>query len=507
MLQYKESQSNFLHHLLAVASRPSTSLKGLLRFILERALLFTGSDVGGAICILETSGQKQVVVTSAFLGELTDTSANLIKTWKRISRSSASIVYQSDKAYYIDDYKQNPEYFALLAGGRSSLWVPLLDGKKAMGVIYVESSQPGYYHESHLGQLESFVTKMVPVIERLLLRQQMAKLGTPMDIVGASAPFLELERQIRYVAEYSTAPVLISGERGSGKELTARSIHCWSDRRDKLFVPVLASTLAESLFTDELFGHERYAFTGATRKRPGKFKSAEGGTIFLDDIDDMPLVIQSALLRIIELGELPRLGRDLPLKVNVRVIAATNRNLDDLIAQRRFREDLYDRLSVFEIRVPPLRERREDIPLLASHFLRKYCQEKRRNILDAGLCAACQNSESADCATPEFYQALQSYDWPGNVRELQNLILRLLAFVPYEVLDVKHLSKYFQGRLIKVARPEIEDLTLDSVVRNHIKRVLRMHNYNQSQAAKVLGLPLSTLRSKIKKLGILMKEK
>jgi DNA-binding NtrC family response regulator len=152
--------------------------------------------------------------------------------------------------------------------------------------------------------------------------------------------------------------------------------------------------------------------------------------------------------------------------------------------------------------VPPLRERREDIPLLAEHFLRKHCHEMRRPIAFNDFCAVCQNAEGVSCATAEFYRALQTYDWPGNVRELENLILRLLAFVPDEVLDAKHLPEHFQLGLAKAAKPETGDLTLNTAIKQHLQRVLRMTNYNQSQAAKILGLPLSTLRSKIKKLRI-----
>jgi two-component system response regulator HydG len=176
-----------------------------------------------------------------------------------------------------------------------------------------------------------------------------------------------------------------------------------------------------------------------------------------------------------------------------------------LIAQGRFRQDLYDCLRVIEIRVPPLRERPEDIPLLASHFLRKYCQQTRRDLMGEGLCAAYQQAEAVGCATAEFYEALQNYHWPGNVRELENLIRRLLAFVPDEVLDVKHLPKEIlkgSNRANEVLASAGEDLTLAGVDRRHIERVLALTGNNQTQTAKMLGIPLSTLRNKMKKLGI-----
>jgi len=371
---------------------------------------------------------------------------------------------------------------------------------------YVESSKPSYYCQRHRTQLQDLAAEAVPAIHRLLLREQMTRAGVGIDMVGVSAAFLELERQTHIAAGYAQAPVLITGERGSGKELTAWAIHYWSDRRDKPFVPVLASAFAESLFADELFGHERHAFTGAAHERPGKFQAAEGGTLFLDEVADMSPTVQSSLLRVIERGELQRVGRDLPVRVDVRVVAATNQNLSELMALRRFREDLYDRLSVFEIRVPPLRERREDIPLLASHFLRKYCQQIRRDLLGEGICGICPQVEPVGCATAEFYEALQNYDWPGNIRELQKVIQRLVAFEPHEILNVKHLPEQIQKLPRRAAESEMEDLTLDTATKNHIERVLRMTGYNQSQAAKKLGIPLTTLRDKIKRLGIVIEK-
>jgi DNA-binding NtrC family response regulator len=197
------------------------------------------------------------------------------------------------------------------------------------------------------------------------------------------------------------------------------------------------------------------------------------------------------------------------MKVDVRVVAATNQDVTRLMAQGRFREDLYDRLRVFEIHMPPLRERPEDIALLADYFLRKYCHQMRRSFLfeSTGICAACQNTEHTGCATAEFYEALQRYDWPGNVRELKNLLLRLLATVPDEILDVKHLPGPIPTSSAKRTRREVEDLSLEAAIKDRIKHVLRMTQYNQSQAARILKIPLSTLRDKIKRLGIVLEKR
>ncbi|MBI3950658.1 MAG: sigma-54-dependent Fis family transcriptional regulator [Acidobacteria bacterium] len=507
MFPVRGLQSNFLHQVLTLASHPTTRLEGLLQFVLERALALTASDAGGGIFVLETAGQESVLVVSALGGELCNGPMNLLTIGEQNPSNPALIVLRSGQPYCIEDYAQDASNFLPMAGGRSLLWVPLLEEKKVMGVIHVESSRAGHYSEGRLRQLQDLAAEAVPAIDRLLLREQMAWAGTPMEIVGVSRAFLELEQQIKQIAACSHAPVLIVGERGSGKELTAWAIHCWSDRRDKPFVPVLAAAFAESLFADELFGHERYAFTDAVQERLGKFQAADGGTIFFDEIADMSPAVQAALLRIIERGELPRIGCDRPLRVDVRVVAATNQSPAELIAKGRLREDLYDRLSVFEIRVPPLRERQEAIPLLATHFLRKHCQEMQRP-LTAGserLCQACQNEERTGCATASFYEALQCYEWPGNVRELENILLRLLARVPDEPLDVKHLQEQLPKRAMPVVTPKAEDWTLEAVIRNHIEQVLRVTNDNQSQAAALLGIPISTLQDKIKKLGIQVK--
>jgi DNA-binding NtrC family response regulator len=354
-------------------------------------------------------------------------------------------------------------------------------------------------------KIQALAKEIVIAIGRIVLREDAARSGTLLDIVGVSPAFRKLEEQIRRAAAHSTGPVLITGERGSGKELASRAIHSWGTRRGKPFIPVLASALTESLFADELFGHVKHAFTGANQSRSGKFQAAEGGTLFLDEVGDMPPVIQSSLLRVIERGEVTRVGCDLPLRVDVRVVAATNGNLTELIGQGKFRADLCDRLSVFDIRVPSLRERRSDIPLLVSHFLKKYCEQLGRDFMFAGRngCAACKSADPASCATSEFYGALEEYDWPGNVRELANLIVRLLATVPDEALDVKHLPEQFRRyQTAKTPTSLATDLTLDAQTRKHIERVLLMVDYNESRAARILGIPRSTLRSKIKKLDI-----
>lgn len=494
---------NILSNLLMLAGRPSTQLDAILQFSLEKALSATVSNIGGIILCLETSGQEPLILASGLRGEFAESTANLLKKWRDKPSNPAIRVLETGLPSSIDDYSRETASFPLFLGGRSSMWVPLLDAKKVVGIIHVESSDPRHYGGSHLQKLETIATQIVIAIGRLALRDDAKKSGAPLDIVGISPAFLEVERQIKRAA-HSSGPVLITGERGVGKELASRAIHSWGTRRGGPFIPVLASALTESLFADELFGHERHAFTGASQSRSGKFQAADGGTLFLDEVGDMPAVIQSSLLRVIDKGEVTRIGRDLPLRVDVRVVAATNSEVRELIDQGKFRADLYDRLSVFEIRVPPLRERKLDISILASHFLRKYCKQMGRDFLLGGksACAVCKHADPVRCATDEFYLALEAYEWPGNIRELGNLILRLLATVSDDVLDVKHLPQALRDRTKPATNCRPESLTLDQAIKSHIERVLKTTGHNQSRAARVLGIPFSTLQSKIKKLGI-----
>ncbi|HSM52385.1 MAG TPA: sigma 54-interacting transcriptional regulator, partial [Thermoanaerobaculia bacterium] len=250
---------------------------------------------------------------------------------------------------------------------------------------------------------------------------------------------------------------------------------------------------------------ERHAFTGAAEARQGKLQAADGGTLLLDEAGDLPPATQAALLRVLERGELQRIGRDAPLRVDVRVVAATNRDLTALMADGRFRHDLFDRLSFFEIRVPPLRERAEDIPLLARHFLRSTCGKtwRRTALAPAGLCGTCGAPSPAGCASPPFVEALQAHPWPGNVRQLRHTLERLAATVSDDVLDLHHLPAEVQeAARPEAARGETSDWNLDAVIRRHIERTLRRTGANQSAAARLLGVPLSTLRSKMKRLRI-----
>ncbi|HJB65873.1 MAG TPA: sigma-54 dependent transcriptional regulator [Candidatus Mailhella merdavium] len=307
-------------------------------------------------------------------------------------------------------------------------------------------------------------------------------------LLGRSDAMRELVNMVETVAP-TEATVLISGESGTGKELVARAIQAASTRRDKPFVTINCAALAENLLESELFGHEKGAFTGADRRREGRFVQAHGGTLFLDEIGEMPLALQAKLLRVLQQGEVQRVGCDETIKVDVRVISATNRVLAEEVAAGRFREDLFYRLNVIGLEVPPLRARREDIPLLASTFLERHAAANRKTI--KGF-------------TPQAMDAMLRYGWPGNVRELENAVERAVILSGGEYIAERALPLAVQNAS---DAPEDEELALGSmsledVERKAIEATLRETDDNKSEAARRLGITRATLHSKLKKYGL-----
>src|SRR6266403_3902704 len=320
-------------------------------------------------------------------------------------------------------------------------------------------------------------------------RNLRAQLERGQEIVGKS-PLIEHLRQQIAIAAPSSGRVLIQGENGSGKELVARAIHALSARRDGPFVEVNCAAIPEELIESELFGHERGAFTGAVARRRGKFELADGGTLFLDEIGDMSLKTQAKVLRVLEEQAFERVGGKETLRVDVRVLAASNQDLPDLIAQGRFREDLFYRLSVIPVEVPPLRQRAEDIPLLVEHFIKLFSGE---------------NAKRPKTISVEALAYFLSYDWPGNVRELRNMVERLVIMTPGDVIGPDDLPAPLRPKDL-ASGGDAKERTLrearEAFERAYILSELRANEWNMARTAERLGIERSHLYRKLKAYGI-----
>ena len=403
---------------------------------------------------------------------------------------------------------------------RSTIGVPLWKGEDILGVLQVDNRDaPAMFdrrdvealgvlaHGASLAIANARLIQKLTLAEEQLRKENQFLRGRErsrtgeLRIIGASRRMEQVLQQLNKVVD-TRVTVLVEGETGTGKELFASAIHYRSQRRDKLFVAQNCAAFPENLLESELFGHKRGAFTGATDEKKGLFEIADGGTLFLDEVGEMPLALQAKLLRVLQEGEIRAIGATAPRRVNVRIVAATNRNLEKEVTEGRFREDLYYRLKVFPIRVPPLRERREDVSLLATHFLERYTREFGREI--AGF-------------TQPALELLRGYDWPGNVRELENEVQRAViqaegeTFITPELLSPRVRSN--DAKVSDAPAPgsddgEEDDGTgtlremMDRIEKRILARTLTAHGNNKTSAAKALGITREGLHKKLKGLGM-----
>jgi len=343
-------------------------------------------------------------------------------------------------------------------------------------------------------------------VEKLYLEEEIRSEINFEEIIGDSPALRRTLSQVELAAPAGTT-VLILGETGTGKELIARAIHNLSPRRERTFVKVNCAAIPAGLLESELFGHERGAFTGALTQKIGRFEFADGGTLFLDEVGDLPLELQPKLLRVLQEQEFERLGGNRTQRVDVRVVAATNNDLAALVAERRFRSDLYYRLNVFPIQIPPLRERPEDVALLVRYFVQKFSRRQNKTVI---------------YIPSNVMEALVNYPWPGNVRELENLIERAVLLSPGQELRVPlaELKEAFPSSVLAAAPVDVSRIplahaapavpagtlsTLDETQRQHILRVLRQTEWRIAGphgAAAILGMKRTTLQARMRKLGI-----
>jgi len=393
---------------------------------------------------------------------------------------------------------------------RSTIGVPLWRGDDILGVLQVDNRDaPKMFDASDVDALAvlaqnaslavdnaRLIRKLVAAEQRLerentyLKGREQARRGQ-LEIIGESRAMKHLLGQLAKVVD-TRVTVLVEGETGVGKELVASAVHYHSRRRDRLFVAQNCAAMPENLLESELFGHRRGAFTGATEEKRGLFEIADGGTLFLDEVTEMPLSLQAKLLRVLQEGEIRPVGASNTKHVNVRIVAATNRNLEKEVEAGRFREDLYYRLKVFPLHVPPLRERREDVAVLATHFLGRYTKEIGKSV--AGM-------------AQETVEVLTAYDWPGNVRELQNEIQRLViqvddgAFVTADLVSPR--VRKLQGVVEKAGTTKgtLKEM-VEQVEKYFVLEALREHGNNKTSAAKALGITREGLHKKLKQLKI-----
>ncbi|HEV2416847.1 MAG TPA: sigma 54-interacting transcriptional regulator [Terriglobia bacterium] len=390
-------------------------------------------------------------------------------------------------------------------GVKAGCWLPLISHGRALGCLSVASRREGAYAGVDLNLLRQIAGQVALVIDNAVAFRQMAELNDRLaeekqyleselgagynEIVGKSAALRRVLQKIETVAP-TDATVLIQGETGTGKELIARAVHNLSARREHTFIKLNCAAIPIGLLESEIFGHERGSFTGAIAQKIGRLELAHHGTFFLDEVGDMPLELQPKLLRALQEREFERVGGARTIPVDVRLVAATNQDLEELVKERLFRSDLYYRLKVFPVVIPPLRERPEDIPALANYFMRKY---------------ALQMGKRIQHLAPASLRALLNWHWPGNVRELENLIERAVILSLGPELDIPLAE--FESKGDSDRRPSLQ--TLEEAEREHILRALRESKGivgGPQGAAARLGLKRTTLNFRMRKLGISRKE-
>jgi formate hydrogenlyase transcriptional activator len=390
------------------------------------------------------------------------------------------------------------------AGLKSGVVIPLISHDRALGTLGVGSQQENAFTEDDAELLNQVGKQVAIAVDNALAFRQIDELKNQLteeklyleeeirteynfeEIIGNSSTLRRVLQDVETVAA-TDSTVLIYGETGTGKELIAHAIHNLSPRRERTLVKVNCAAIPMGLLESEFFGHERGAFTGAVDRRIGRFELADKGTIFLDEVEDIPLELQSKLLRVLQEHEFERLGSSRTQRVDVRIIAATNTDLTELVAERKFRSDLYYRLNVFPINVPPLRDRAEDIPLLVHFFANRFAQQMKKKI---------------QSVPKETMAALVSYNWPGNIRELQNLVERGVILSRGSTLEIP-LAEL--KRATRATTQVNTSTTLESVERDHILRILSETRWvigGPAGAAARLGMNRTTLNHRMRKLGI-----
>jgi len=444
------------------------------------------------ILIVDDETEHAQVMCEALrrVGHHCDVTYNLAEARSRLGRKGYDVVVTD---LVMDGQRDGMEILKLAKGLNPPPPVILVTAHADIPTCKQALNDGAYDYIEKPLDLDYFRAQVNRAAERAALQKQNQVLQEQLDtdagfegIVGTSEATRKVVQLARQVA-VSDIPVLIMGESGTGKELVARAIHNHSRRRKNRLVPLNCAGLSESILEDELFGHVRGAYTGAQGEREGRFEHADGGTLFMDEIGDMPAAMQAKLLRVLENGEVVRLGANDSIRVDVRLISATNRKLDEMVADRQFREDLFFRIKGVTILIPPLRERRDDIPLLL-HFFIKRANERHHKRINA--------------IAPETQQALMAYSWPGNVRQLRNVVENMVVLSPEDETELLPAGLPPEIRPASgkesAAINNLVGISLQQAERELIRNTLKMTHGNREQAAKILDIGERTLYRKIK---------
>ena len=486
----------YLYELADATSNTETEAE-----FLPRALESLGRRLNCENVYVGLLGDGSAKITRAYVANLQDKAHPDFA----VSRTILARVAKDKGGILVKDSRES----SLLAGidsvveadSRSILCVPMTVGASVVGVLYADTrSAARPFGEDDLRFAAACGSLIGAVLQGLRnaarLREQNQELHRRLeglDLVGDSLAMAEVREQIQRFARKGDAPVLILGESGTGKELAARMIHRLSGRSDKPFLDINCAAIPRELVESELFGHAKGAFTSATRDRRGLFQMADGGTLFLDEIGEMPVELQAKLLRVLETGEFRSVGSEKPVKVDVRIVAATNQDLEARSQDGGFRRDLLYRLNVLNVRMPPLREHRADIPILASHFLK-----------ELGSRVATEATQIADDAIDE----LASHDWPGNVRQLKNVIERALYVCEGEEILSEDIAlpagddNADAGDSDPSPSGGTLEQDIEQMERTRIRECLERHRWNRSRVAAELGIARNTLAAKMKKYGL-----
>lgn len=492
---------------LAFDLAKETTARGVARMALDNLIEASGVDSGSVMMV----PRSRRTTTDPEHLEILAWSSTKRPEYQRVSKFLTETVLRNGEAVLARDVQDDSALGLRDSAGKihatSVICAPIRMNARSIGLVHLYSTTGTMLDPDDL-EFTLAVAETVGLALRTRYREQKLvddlsktrdeidllrnQLNVESEIVGASPAMLAVHQQIHRAAP-SKATVLVRGESGVGKELVARAVHFSSDRKKGPFVCLNCAALSESLLESELFGHEKGAFTGATDRKAGKFESADKGTLMLDEIGEMSQSIQAKFLRVLEGHPFERVGGSKAIKTNVRVIAATNRDLEEEVRSGRFRKDLFFRLHVVQIDVPPLRHRPEDIQVLADYFLQKYNQETGRKIKGY---------------SPHVRHQLQRYRWPGNVRELKNVVERAVVLAQGETIEMEDLtltklstaseSQFDLGTLVDEYRP----MSLEEVECRHIEQTLASTAWNKSRAAAILGVERSTLDRKIKKYAL-----